>query len=431
MDIKILTINITGIESCRGSNLLDANVFQDYDAVIANPISLDTIYERVEYLNRAARVIEPEWGHVLSEVNEKRREQASGLLQRGGVIVCFMQPLRNYSYEWRFESEVYHSSISNYDWLIRAKDIDREFGEIIYSKGTTIDYIDSAHPFVDYLSLKPPWTAYVKIDSCENWKVIASAFGTHAISLEKRIGMGYVLLLPSSYDYHNGEILEKSIIKLLKGKEITAQPSWAKSIFVPGQEEISSKITQINERVSALEEERASLIHDNDKLERWKCLLYEKGKQQLEPVVRDALALLGCYVKPQPDKDSDGEVKCDYGNALLEVVGSKGTIKIEKFGELVKNIGNYISIKSRQVKGILVGNPFCEEPLDNRPPKDSQKLLFAKELIESAKQQNITVLLTTDLYEIVSRILIGKLSLEEKGALLEKIFNGKGLVRLD
>ena len=81
--------------------------------------------------------------------------------------------------------------------------------------------------------------------------------------------------------------------------------------------------------MSALEKEREALINNNDKLERWKYLLYEKGKHQLEPVVCDALAMLGCNVEPQPDKDSDGTVKCDYGNALLEVVGSKGTIKIE------------------------------------------------------------------------------------------------------
>ena len=147
-------------------------------------------------------------------------------------------------------------------------------------------------------------------------------------------------------------------------------------------------------------------------------------------MVRDALALLGCTVKPQPDKDSDGAVACDYGTALLEVVGSKGIIRIEKLGELKKNMGNFIAQKGTDVKGILVGNPFCEEPLDNRPPKDSQKQLFAKELIESAERQDITVLLTNDLYEVVSRVLEGKLSEEAKQSIQQQIFNGKGLVRL-
>lgn len=159
-------------------------------------------------------------------------------------------------------------------------------------------------------------------------------------------------------------------------------------------------------------------------------MLYEKGKHQLEPVVRDALALLGCHVEPQPDKDSDGLVNFEYGVALLEVVGSKATIKIEKLGELIKNIGNFISGKGITVKGILVGNPFCDEPLDNRPPKGSQKKLFATELLESAEQQSITVLLSTDLYKVVCRILSGKLPDIQKQSVRERIFNGKGLVRL-
>jgi len=159
-------------------------------------------------------------------------------------------------------------------------------------------------------------------------------------------------------------------------------------------------------------------------------LLYEKGKHRLEPAVRDALVLLGCHVEPQPDKDSDGIVASDYGTALLEVVGSKTTIKTEKLGELVKNIGNFISTKGGKVKGILIGNPFCDEPLDNRPPKDSQRGLFAKELLESAEQQSITVLLTIDLYEVVSRTLKGELLEPEKRVLQEGIFNGKGLVKL-
>ncbi|GAI27872.1 unnamed protein product, partial [marine sediment metagenome] len=274
-----------------------------------------------------------------------------------------------------------------------------ELGEIKYSTGTTIDYIESGHIFSEYLNIKPSWSAYVDKDTCEGWKVLASAFGTHVVSLTRRIGLGHIVLLPSDYDYHNGELVERCIKKLLAGREITPQPSWAKAILVPGQQELISKITQINEQIDALEKERETIVDANDKLERWKCLLYEKGKHQLEAVVRDALALLGCNIEPQPDKDSDGVVTFEYGKALLEVGGSKGIIRIEKIGELTNNIGNFIMRKRIKVKGILVGNPFCEEPLDNRPPKGSQKPLFAKELIESAEAQGITVLLSTDLYE--------------------------------
>ena len=51
-------------------------------------------------------------------------------------------------------------------------------------------------------------------------------------------------------------------------------------------------------------------------------------------------------------------------------------------------------------------------------------------LTESAEQQGVTVLLTTDLYNVVRRVLTGKLSVTYKESLIERIFKGKGLVRL-
>jgi hypothetical protein len=408
-------------------------VFQDYDAVIVRPESLSDLYEPIRYSlydRDNNRNLTSQSGEIISEVNKKRREQVNGLLQRGGIVVSFLEPLKKYRYELRYEGEDYWPSVTNYDWLLSDFTIDSELGGILYGTGTSIEYIDSGHPFSEYLYTKPSWTAYINVEDCKSWKIIASTYDTHALALAKRVGVGNIILLPSFYHYDNGELLERCIIKLLGDKDTTLQPEWAKAISVPGQEEIFTQITQINEQLTTLENERDSLIDSENKLERWKYLLYEKGKHKLEPVVREAFNLFGCHIEDQPDKDSDGIVSCNIGSALLEVVGSKSTIKIEKFGELTKNIGNYISEKGSSVSGILVANPFCEKPLDNRPPKNSQKSLFAKELVESAEKQGIPVLLTTDLYEVVCSIMNNEITDKDKLVLQERIFNGKGLVRL-
>lgn len=430
--MKILTINVIGIPSGSSSDLIAANVFQDYDAVVVDPQNLDTLHGhgRVGYSNYDKGTLTKVSADILEEIDEKRREQVNGLLQRGGIIVCFLEPMREYKYNWHSQGKDHEFSKTNYDWLMTPRDIHMELEEIKFARGVTVDYVDSGHPFFDYLNTKPSWSAYVDKEDCKNWKILASAFGTHAVCLTKRVGLGHVVLLPSYYDYNNGELLERCIIKLLGDKEIIPQPSWAKAILVPGQEELNAKIVEVSDQIDTLDEERKGLVNERDALERWKWLLYEKGKHRLQPVVCNALTLVGCQVEPQPDKDSDGVVSCDCGTALLEVVGSNGTIRIEKLGELIKNMGNFISNKGGKVKGVLVGNPFCDEPLENRPPKDSQKRLFAKELIESAEQQSIAVLLTTDLYHVVGLILSGKFSDAEKESLRERVFNGKGLVRL-
>jgi hypothetical protein len=217
---------------------------------------------------------------------------------------------------------------------------------------------------------------------------------------------------------------------LIKDKEIIIEPDWARAISVYGQEDIRSKIEELNEKTILLDQEREVLIKRNDELERWKWLLYAKGKHQLQPIVQEALRLIGFKVEDQPDKDSDGLVTSEYGCALLEVVGSTGTIRIQKIGELVTNVGNFIKQEEQQVKGILVGNPFCDDPLENRPPKDSQKQLFAKELLESAERQDITVLLSTDLYEVISKILASEASEKQKLSIRQNILQNKGLLRL-
>jgi hypothetical protein len=429
--MKVLTINVGGIPSGSDSNLVSANVFQDYEAVVVDPEKLERLYgDVVKYADRDGRQLDLEFGHILFGINRSRREQVNGLLQRGGIVVCLMEPVERSYYEDSIEGESHYTWVTNYDWLFPEGYLGKDLGKIKFGKGQNIDVIDTNHPFYEYLSIKPAWLAYVDKDACGDWKVLASAFGTHAVSLTKRVGLGHIVLLPSYYEYDYGKLLEHCIVQLLGSKEIAPQPDWAKTISVPGQQELISKVTEISGQIGDLEKQRETLIGENENLEHWKYLLYEKGKHQLEPVVRNALALLGCNVEPQPDKDSDGSVTCDYGTALLEVVGSKGAIKIEKLGELTKNMGNFIAEKRSKVKGILVGNPFCEESLDNRPPKDTQKKLFVKELLESAEQQSITVLLTTDLYEVVSQILEDKLTDAEKQSLCERIFNGKGLVRL-
>jgi len=430
--MKILTINVTGIPSGSASNLLDAFVFQDYEAIVVDPINLDSLYGigRISYSNSDARILTPEHGSIISTINERRHDEIKGLLQRGGVVVCFLEPILKYIYKWRHQGKEYTSSITNYDWLIEASDMYSKLGEIKYTTGQTIDVIDSGHPFAEYLNIKPSWSTYVDKNARTNWKVLASAFNTHTLALAKREGLGHVILLPSQYSSDNGELLERCIIKLSGDKETTPQPNWAKDILVPGQSELNSNIIEVSDQIDALEKQRETFVNDNQKLERWKYLLYEKGKHQLEPMVRDALALLGCNIEPQPDKDSDGAVISDYGTALLEVVGSERTIKIEKLGQLTRNMSSFFETKRSKVKGILVGNPFCDNPLDNRPTKNTQKQLFAKELIESAEQLSITVLLSTDLYQVVHRILGGELSDTEKHALQKRIFTGKGLVRL-
>lgn len=428
--MRILTIDVIGIPSGQSGNLVGANVFQDYDALVINPEDFETLYRSVEYRDSDKNILDMDCGRALVALNHRRRNEAKGLLRRGGVIVCFLQPLQTYTYTYVSRGTPGKTTLTNYDWLMDANDRKIQLGIIRYSTGESIELVDSNHPMAEYLKTKPSWSAYIEKDDCPDWKILAMAFDTNVLSLAKRVDLGHIVFLPSYYHYENGEVLEKCIARLLKNKDFSHQPPWARKIIVPGQTELMGKIGKLNLQISTLENERDIAVAQERELDRWKYLLYEKGKHHLEPVVREVFSLIGCSVTPQADKDSDGIVSCEEDVALLEATGSKGSIKMEKLGELNTNMGNYISRKGSKVKGILVGNPFCEEALDNRPPKDSQKPLFAKELVESAEQQGITILLTTDLYKVVTQVINASIKPAELSQMLRAIFKGRGLVRL-
>ena len=345
-------------------------------------------------------------------------------------MVCFTLPVSVLGFFLRYEGEDRRFSVSNYDWLFAENTRREQLGDIQEARGTTIEYMDQRHPCREYLNTKPAWSAYVNVSDCKQWRILASAFGTHAIALAKTVESGHIILLPSDRGFHNGEVLEQCLRSLVQDREATPQPNWARDILVPGEQELIGKVATIEEQIGCLEREREARIGEKQELERWKYLLYEKGKHHLEPVVRDALELIGFSVEPQPDKDSDGLLVSDCCTALIEVVGSKGTIRIEKLGELLTNIGNFVSEKKKPAKGVLIGNPFCEHALDDRPPKHSQKPLFAKELLESAQQQGIAVLLSTDLYEVVTGILDGKVGAVARESMRRRICDGSGLVML-
>ncbi len=434
--MKILTVNVNGIPGGSPSDLIEANVFQDYDAVVLDPEGLDGLYRSVKdalWLDRGAGRLKTEAGIGLANRNATRRQQVEGLLQKGGVVVCFLRAVRQYV----FYPEQSVSSlrlirepderVGNYDWIFggAVKRLD-----INYGTGQTIDQMDASHPFYEYFKTKPSWEAYVDIGSCPGWKVLASAYGTHAVALSRKMGHGHIVLLPSSYDYRNGQLVERCIKEMLGEQEPSQMPGWVASLVVPGQPETISKILSIEAKVQKLEQDRSALVDNNEELEQWKWLLYETGKQRLELVVRRALTLLGCSVEEQPEKDSDGLVRCEFGTALLEIEGAVETVKIGKASQLIRNIGNFLAATGECPKGILVGNPFRLDPLDNRPPKGSQKQLFSKESLEAAEKQNIAVLLSVELYDVVGRILSGKLSEEDKKQVRELVFGGKGLVRL-
>lgn len=435
--LRILCVGVGGLPSQRREDFCTAHMLQDYDAVVVNPRDLRTLFDTIwvkplrQYLDSYGALSLSGLGYVRYS-SKKRCEETLAFLEKGGILVCFMHPREVHVGRSR---DGQRSFADNYDWIRSVPGWDELMSNLCEGSGTEIHVPDPNHPFAEYAThlrkSGAKWTAYVKHVDYSQWKVLGQAYGTHDVALTCQLGKGHIVVLPSDYKPDWGELLEQCIKKLLNFEEPREKPDWVKHCQPPLQQKVLGQLAKLENKIAELEEQKAKLVADNDKWERWKWLLWEKGKHHLEPVVREALVLLGFKVEAEPDKDSDGRAEDEeLGIGLIEVEGTKGTIERTKLSQLVMNRENYIVNHGTTPKGILVGNPFCEEPLDNRPPQPSQKQLFAKELIEDAKTQNVTVMTSASLYDVVCSILEGRLDDDGKRTIRKAIFEGKGLVEL-
>lgn len=428
--MRILSVGVLGLPSSENGDFGSADVLQDYDAVVVGADSIDSLFRQysIKYINKEKLILDPEHGQILLHRNLRRRIEVDGLLEKGGIIVAFMNPIIQYQYD---DDDV-TNYLTNYDWLFDRNEIENELN-IRHGTGISFNNFDSKHSFYEYLKLKPRWNAYADIEKAQSseWQILASAYSTHALSLVKRVNDGFIILIPSSYLTENGEILENCIANILSIDEPTPEPEWVTTMVVPGQEILFPKRSEISKTLEALQEENEQISNDIQQLEKWKYLLYEKGKHRLETMVREAFSLIGLNDSSSTKQIADGFFSCEYGDAILEVEGTKESIKIEKISQLIKDRANYIEEnKCSPPKGILVGNPFCGENIENRPPEGTNKSLFTKELVQTAEKQDVTVILSVDLYDIICRILNNEMTDEEKQSLRKQIFESTGFIRL-
>ena len=126
------------------------------------------------------------------------------------------------------------------------------------------------------------------------------------MSLVKKFDNGYIVLIPSYYSSDYATILEKCIEVILTIGEPSPVPDWVKPILVPGQETLKPKLSELNKAIEKLQEEAKQVYTDIQKLERWKYLLYKQGTHFLQPIVRNALSLIGFNDKSDTEHVADG-----------------------------------------------------------------------------------------------------------------------------
>lgn len=374
-------------------NFLSAPSFFDYDAMVVDVRALTHLIENVvdgslepetfahqRVCNRAGSSDEV----MLADVLARRRDETQRVLANGGVVVVYAQPpvvLRGIDGA---------DALSSYWWLPAAEGV-RYDEHVVAAEGTQAQIVDYQHPLAPAVLGQLANIAYrarVEVDDiaffATRGKVFARSYGGGAIGVEMPAAQGRIVLIPAikappggDARYAYSEVMQAGIRRMLGVMAEGRQPSWLSQHALPGLDERAAAVaaarTQLATSAKALGAAEASL----DELARYGALLWQEGALGLEPVVIDALKMLGFTVY---DSNSE-EIEIKHGDesALIEIDASDGAVGMAAHYRLRQRIERAIERRGAAPRGLLLINGHRLKPPAERAQQASDALRLAAE----------------------------------------------------
>lgn len=414
MEISVLSIGKTLVgEGVTVSGFSDGPSFSEFDAVVVDPIAVQNWFGARAERRRDGTLHTETWvdggfGYSVRDTLRSRKAQTAKLLTNGGVLICVLRPVRD-QLAIHYPRTPVAKTVHVYSWLPVAEI--ESF--LVTGRGkANPDLVNSSHVFSQYFRAFPDQLEFEvaldgsKIDEASsNW--IAKNKGGDYIGLEIRAGGGYILFLPYlAVDEAEKEaaVLINCVRTLQETAAVTPPPEWVSRYRLPGEDKNQPLINEVSAEIHKLEERKGALIEEQEAVRRFKKLLYERGKYQLEPVVRAAFRLLGCQVLEPDECEKEYEKKCDAilhlpegSRAIVEIEGKNAdAIHVEKYRQLLDYMDLAITADGDH-KGILVGNGFRLLDPEERPPKEQ----FTDDVKKRAGRKGYCLLTTCELFRAV------------------------------
>lgn len=232
---------------------------------------------------------------------------------------------------------------------------------------------------------------------------------------------GDLILLPVADVYHTEHLIE---ILLRKDKifEETPEPKWVDRIQLPGEASLKKQIAKEKQKLEVVEAEIKKLEDSLKEVEKHKRLLYATG-QELQDICKTTLEEIGAKTKSS-DVTDEFMIEVEDREALVEVKGNTGSITKDDLSQLIADLAQQIKVTDTPIiiKGILIGNAWRQEPLNERATKD----VFTRHVVQYAEAQNIGLLSTVELFKAYCKILEQP---ECSSEILDKLIGSKGIIR--
>jgi hypothetical protein len=358
-------------------------------------------------------------------------DDISRLLKQGGLLVVILDAVQILTYHtgrgsYTSGGTVY--TVTNYDFLE-----ENFFRCVRNGTGNNIE-VFGVDPFSTVIKkLEVEWTAFISTKPLYPFPEIvyfARNGASSYVAGRTSIGVGNVVLLPNCKTLDEDQFIE-ACREYRYQREGTPAPEWCKAVFLPGISEFDDKVRDADETLRAAEQAKRDVVREREGLLSFQKLLYEKGKTQLEPIVRKALDLIGFKSTPGEtikgtSFEIDGRTTVGSVSSVLEIKGSKKQIGLDEFSPFIPKVLADLKATGHQSKGILIGNGLCEA----RPTERLEDKVFPPHALAAAKTQSIALVSSVELYCVVCAVLAGKIKPEELEQIREKILSTNGFVSL-
>lgn len=213
---------------------------------------------------------------------------------------------------------------------------------------------------------------------------------------------GKIILLPLLQDIDYKEALNIFLEDLLGKPQIPLPPEWATQIAMPFIKKIDIEINGISTKIQEHQRKIDELKKEKTEIESYKKLVYADG-QELEDIFKKCLADLGAKIEPA--KYSNEEYCLVHNNAYypIEAKGIVKSISLTHLRQLIDYMLKYDEATEKKCKGILLGNPWKDIPVEKRDT--AEKPNFPQNVVQRSKDMNISLISSVSFFHVFCRFL--------------------------
>lgn len=339
-----------------------------------------------------------------------------------------------------FNSEVFVVIIGNPCTKLENHSVIDQFGISLImtpSHGTNFSInCEARHPFFNYIKqireysyafknnprmrisnyAEPPLLSVESLLSLKVGDSIAARFGGPGFS-----SLYLLPVLPSGIQQSVRQIF--GILVNDEDGEVV-EPKWASDIVVAGQEEIDSRLDDVEHDISKLKEKKAEILNKKARIRQPVEMLYKTGKS-LEDSIKVALRDIGItVVEPPTENEREFTFEFDGQKFVVEVKSTRRqSFDKEGFRQVVEWKDDVLIEDDEDYKPVLITSNEVE-----KPSKDRSEDFVPPNLLKFAQKRQIAVISVLVLFEAINRIKKGDWSVDK---LIKVLAETNGVAKLD